>query len=314
MALKPIQTEKNILKQDVKAMREGTLGLSPAEQREISQKALGDAQRATQDQTKKVMQAAMATGGAAGQFTGQAADYLRGTARMAQDKAAEAALSASRQSTELAQHRSNQIRKDLARAAERQRQVPAKIANTAMTSLGFASKLAATPLVGSVIDTIGEKLKALAGRKTDVDVAAKAQEAEKPESAQVQGAGNMGGSIGQALGTAAGTAALGPVGGMAGNVIGGLVGDLIGKQKAKRTAALREQGLMTDGEADNLREREDAQMKAYQDIAKALGITVDQAKALAEKGGAKGAIQPTLTGLEVPAAYASLSKLGLPVN
>jgi hypothetical protein len=157
-ALKPIRQEKSLLKKDIKSMEEGTLGLSEAEQRQLTDKALRDAQRATQTQSRAVQRQAMASGGPAGQFMGQAAALQRDFAKQAQEQAAAASSEAAAVSRDLAERRAEKTRERISQEAARRRQQPRKIAGSLGTAFQAVEQFSQDPYVRSALETVGTKL------------------------------------------------------------------------------------------------------------------------------------------------------------
>ena len=155
MALRPIKQEKNLLKRDIKAMEEGTLGMSQAEQDQISSKAQRDAQLAVQQTVGK--QAAQL--GLSGQGrTGQAAAERREMAGAAAEAAAKARAETAAYSRGLAEKRAEQTRRRIKEAADRRRAQPAKIAKTFKDVVDYGIKLGNTDLGKRVAGVVGEKL------------------------------------------------------------------------------------------------------------------------------------------------------------
>ena len=189
-ALKPIREEKNLLKQDVKSMKEGTLGLSEAEKSQLTGKALRGAERASQHAVREAQRQAMATQGPAGPFMGQAAAHTQDLVKQAQEQAAAASSEAESVSRDLAERRAAQTRARLEARAQRRREQPGKALNVGLQLGQFAMTLGTTPVVKNALGTIKDLLGRKAGSggtsgKSLVDSAAGAATGAGPVGAAV---------------------------------------------------------------------------------------------------------------------------------
>lgn len=308
-ALKPIRQEKSLLKKDIKSMEEGTLGLSEAEQRQLTDKALRDAQRATQTQSRAVQRQAMASGGPAGQFMGQAAALQRDFAKQAQEQAAAASSEAAAVSRDLAERRAEKTRERISQEAARRRQQPRKIAGTLGTAFQVADQVSQNPYVRQALETIGIKLKDKAdlAEKEEVKVTEAGETPATPKApvpggeragevaADVLSSTGLASSLGKAApvveGAIGGLAAGGPMGALAGGV-GGLVSALTRQAQDNKRSQARaardgagarpEAQQPTTQTIDQRLQKLDKEYFLNADtpqqkaIARALGMTVDQ--------------------------------------
>lgn len=159
------QKQTNYLKQDNKAYEEGTLGLTGAEQTQMSEKALREAQRSVQQQQREIQRNALAAGGAAGSFMGPAAALQRDLATRAAKEGEAAASKASEVSRRLAAERAAQHRKDIDARVARNQQRTATAINSLQSFAALGMQLANTPAAKDLTKSISEKMKARADRK-----------------------------------------------------------------------------------------------------------------------------------------------------
>ena len=175
------QKQTNYLKQDNKAYEEGTLGLTGAEQTQMSEKALREAQRSVQQQQREIQRNALAAGGAAGSFMGPAAALQRDLATRAAKEGEAAASKASEVSRRLAAERATQHRKDIDARVARNQQRTATAINSLQSFAALGMQLANTQQFKDFTKATSEKMKARADRKAadrDFERSARADQAK----------------------------------------------------------------------------------------------------------------------------------------
>jgi hypothetical protein len=179
------QKQTNYLKQDNKAYEEGTLGLTGAEETQMSEKALREAQRAVQQQQREIQRNALAAGGAAASFMGPAAALQRDLATRAAKEGEAAASKASQVSRQLAAERAAQHRKDIDARVARNQQRAATAINSLQSFAALGMQLANTQQFKDFTKATSEKMKARAARKAaDRDFERSARAAQAKAKAQ----------------------------------------------------------------------------------------------------------------------------------